>query len=358
MGIDNLFTDRLATSAADLDQTRSLGMALLEDDLANLRKTAQLGRRAELIARGLIRRLNLQYDALNNAASTSTRPPRAIVVTGLPRSGTTLVHRALATSDSASAPVRSFLENPAQLADAAPKRWRGRAEAPGFGALHPTDPNAPEECDLMMRIVGVSDLLASYWHAPQYFEWLYSLPTRLPTYRWYASQLASHLGAPTVVLKSPTHLGQLDSLAGLADQVDVLVTWRDLDSALASTLELVAGTRGFFGMKPDADRDLKYVLDQMSLRLRAHLRFRRSPSSNLRLYDVGFKALMANPSQTLKEIGSALGLQSSEVSLEARSEITRPTVDAGKVGKDIRELMRECLRMANPVGEVPDVSRI
>ncbi|HET9051560.1 MAG TPA: sulfotransferase, partial [Candidatus Dormibacteraeota bacterium] len=216
--------------------THALGLLVESGDAASL--TPQ-GRRVlrSVALRHLRNRLLVRaYAAAHPEAAALPAPSRAIVVTGLPRTGTSVVHQLLALGTRARplrlwealspVPVATDEERRARV-DAA-QAWLDRfAEAvPGFRRIHAVSgPEGAEECDALLQNSFASQHFDDMFDVPAYSSWL-ATADLAPAYGEYALQLRllSSTDPPDRlwVLKSPSHLGHLDNLAeALPDAVVV-----------------------------------------------------------------------------------------------------------------------------------------
>ncbi|NIN58976.1 MAG: sulfotransferase, partial [Xanthomonadales bacterium] len=150
-------------------------------------------------------------------------PGRVLVIAGLQRTGTTLLHRLLGADRRIRAVLSWEALNPVPL-DGARERERRirqarRAEqglryiAPEFFAIHPVEHDMPEEDVLLLDVSFMSQSAEATMRVPSYARWLEE-HDHLPAYR-YLRQLLKVLlwqhGAPALLLKSPHHLEHLDA---------------------------------------------------------------------------------------------------------------------------------------------------
>ena len=109
---------------------------------------------------------------------------RPIVVVGLPRTGTTMLHRTVATDTSLLAPIWYEVRQPVPLADdfelADERIGISEAEvaamleaAPELAAIHPMDARAPDEEIMLLEHSFMSTVPECYAHIPQFGDWLY-----------------------------------------------------------------------------------------------------------------------------------------------------------------------------------------
>lgn len=188
-------------------------------------------------------------------------PP--VLITGLQRTGTTLLHRLLASD-----PNRRWLAswealNPVPPPDAEDRRVREaeRAQsalrylAPDFFAVHPVRAHGPEEDVLLLDQAFRSTVPEATLRVPTYARWLEEHDPR-PAYRHMARlmRLLSAQGerdgryGPDArwLLKSPHHLEWLDVLFEVFPGTRVIWTHRDPAVAVPSFCSMVAHGRGVF----------------------------------------------------------------------------------------------------------------
>ena len=105
---------------------------------------------------------------------------RPIVVTGFPRTGTTLLHNLLARVDGIWAPPLWQLRAPiAPASTSATSSWEQEqrdstaamldeidAAAPSFRAIHPMHPDWPDECNWLLRNCFSTLVNALSWFVP------------------------------------------------------------------------------------------------------------------------------------------------------------------------------------------------
>lgn len=218
-----------------------------------------LGRRLIDILRS--RRLLLdREDAGGIPPVPESSPP--LVVTGFPRSGTTLSHRILALASDARAPRWCELMQPSLDPTIEPEKARRRrlrnarlavgtldALAPDLRRIHELLANGPEECTHLHELALDSESLALLGPVNRYRDWLDDRDEsrRAERYEWqdrclraiHADRAPEHRGERWV-LKAPQHLCQLDDLLARFPGATVVRMHRDPVEAMASTGSLVA----------------------------------------------------------------------------------------------------------------------
>jgi hypothetical protein len=198
-----------------------------------------------------------QYLALHPQLRSIELPP-PIVIAGLQRTGTTMLHRLLA-SDPSLRPVLSWeglapVPSPSRLV-AEPRRLKAKAGeralaymSPEFFAIHPAEADAPEEDVLLLDHAFMSTTPEATMHVPSYSEWLERQDHRA-AYEYFGLLLrilAHQRGPSRFVLKTPHHLEYLDVLREVFPGVRVVQTHRDPARTMASFCSMVWHGRGIF----------------------------------------------------------------------------------------------------------------
>ena len=179
---------------------------------------------------------------------------RPIFVTGLPRTGTTAIHRLL-TADPMHQGLEQWLCNMPQprpprdtwAANPVFQQIQGsfdefHAANPEFAGVHYIAADTVEECWQLLRQSSMSVSYESLGHVPTYSDWL-ATQDWTPAYARHRRNLAL-IGAHDVekrwVLKNPSHLFALDALLAVYPDALIIQTHRDLRTTLASSCSLSA----------------------------------------------------------------------------------------------------------------------
>jgi hypothetical protein len=169
-------------------------------------------------------------------------PP--VVVVGLPRTGTTLLHRTLATDDKVLAPLWYEVRQPSPLAaNFADHDERVSiaerevadilAASPELAAIHPMDATAPDEEIMLLEHAFMSTVPECYAQVPAFGEWLYRqdqsegyayLRTQLQFLQW--QKRARGEFGKRWLLKTPHHLHYPDMLARTFPGARIIQTHR------------------------------------------------------------------------------------------------------------------------------------
>ena len=180
-----------------------------------------------------------------------------LVVTGAPRTGTTILFGLLSLDPSLRSPLGWELLHPVPPPEPATRdhdpriseaeaELRYMAETTGtLDAIHVYGALQPKECLSAMSFDFRSEEFTARYNVPTYDEWLQAADMR-PAYEWHRLVLqVLQRRQPTGrwLLKSPVHLHNLDSLLATYPDARVSVTHRDPLTVLASLVSLLATLR-------------------------------------------------------------------------------------------------------------------
>ena len=280
----------------------------------------------------LVARLLSEASWKANPGYADVEVTRPIFVTGLPRTGTTALHRLLA-ADPAHQGVEMWL---AEFPQPRPPRdtWsdnpvyqqiqagfeQHHVENPEFMGLHYMDAGEVEECWQLLRQSVMSISYESLAHIPTYSRWL-AQQDWTPAYLRHRKNLQLiGLNDPGKrwVLKNPSHLFALDALMAAYPDALVIQTHRPPSTLIASMCSLAEhATPGwsttFTGEQVGQDQ---LELWSRGLREFSTARKRYDPAQFL---DIDFTDLRNDPMGTVERVYAALDTPMSE---DARAAVT------------------------------------
>ncbi|MFG1771784.1 sulfotransferase family protein [Nocardia salmonicida] len=194
-----------------------------------------------------------------NPGYVETPVTQPIFVTGLPRTGTTALHRLLAADPANQGlemwltdfpqprpPRESWADNPAYAQIDAGLRQH-QVQNPEFMGLHYMSASDVEECWQLLRQSGTSYSYGCLAHIPGYTQWL-SGQDWTPAYARHRRnlQLIGMNDTRRWVLKNPSHLFCLDALLATYPDAIVIQTHRDPATIIPSVCSLNEhATRGW-----------------------------------------------------------------------------------------------------------------
>lgn len=348
------------------DRDHEEGLRVLLDDFAKSSGLTGVGNhRMRAMVKGvLVAKLMAQQSLKDNPAASDVAIERPVFITGLPRSGTTLLQRLL-TADPAHQGLEQWL---ADLPQPRPPRdtWESdpifsavqggyaafHAANPELAGLHYSDAASHEECWRLLQQSGRSVAFETQAFTPGYSAWLRAQDWT-PAYERHRTLLrliGMHDADKRWILKNPSHLVALDAIRKVHPDAVVVVTHRDPVACTASMCSLAeASTR---------DTSDVFVGDtigrtQLDLLAREQAAFRASPHSG-DVIDVAYGDLVADPLSTLRRVYDEAGLDWSEATSQAaaaelarsRSGVRAPKhaydlADYGLTEAQVRDVLSE-----------------
>ena len=281
------------------------------------------------IKRLLINRSRLAADRQRWPAIAEQPVTHPIFITGLPRSGTTLLHGLMASDPRLRAPLTwevmepsppSGLSEPGPLQKRIERarrqlRWFDRL-APGFQAVHEVGADLPQECIAITAYSLRSLRFLVTYRLPGYADYLAQTDKRQAYrfHRQFLQQLQFGRDTRRWVLKAPAHLADLEALAEVYPDALVIQTHRDPVTTLPSLASLRVSARTAFATGVDSVEVGREVTDYWADALARSTAFRKN--SRLRILDVDYQALVERPLKTLEAIYHQAGLPWSEEDAE------------------------------------------
>lgn len=274
---------------------------------------------------GLVARLHSEAAWKRYPASTDVAVERPIFVTGLPRTGTTALHRLLG-ADPAHQGLELWLADYPQPRPAReewesyPEYRRLRAyyakahqENPDFLGLHYIAEDVLEECWQLLRQSIHSVSYESLAHIPTYARWLQKQDWA-PAYQRHRRNLqliGLNDAGKRWVLKNPSHLFSLDAILTAYPDALIVQCHRPPETLLASMCSLAQhSTEGWSNTFVGAQIG-KDVLDTWSEGI-ARFRQARVSHNPDQFYDVDYFDFVADPVATAHNVYRHFGLPLTE----------------------------------------------
>jgi hypothetical protein len=246
----------------------------------------------------------------------------AAEICGLPRTGSTLLHRLLAASPHVTSTLSwetSYpLPFPGEGPDAAGRKQRARDRArlflemtPEFGDIHTIEWDGPEEDVILLDRTFTSMSFDSFYQVPTYGLWLRKAD-QTPAYRelreWLQVlqwQSPERRGRPWV-LKSPHHLTAVDVVLDTFPGCKIVMTHRSPTKAVPSYASMTSAICHQYSDEVDQVAIGRYWRDRFVTTLREFQAVRaRRPD---RFVDVRFTEVVADPVAAASRVMTALGL--------------------------------------------------
>ena len=237
-------------------------------------------------------------------------PP--IIITGLARSGTTLLHRMLALDPSRRGIPYWELIRPMPPVEGSPDYRQQTAEeefkmrlklAANMDHKHYSRPEEPDECQVMLGLTFVN---TAFWVFTQVFGYV----------RWYMEQnlfekkyedyhrllqvLQSAHPAKRLVLKAPEHLPNIDVLLENIPQAMVIQTHRDPLQVLPSLNSLLYSTQISSTDQVDIKRMAETNLNLLEWSIARNLAARRKCAG--KIFDLPYEQILADPVGAVRNV--------------------------------------------------------
>lgn len=288
----------------------------------------------QLNARGRGEVWNRVVDALTNRAvlvawekanpALAAAPVEApVVILGLPRTGSSILHETLASAPGMRTPLIWEVKDyslvhevqdahaDARIQEIEAAIARKNEAVPGYAAIHYENPHIPMECVALTVLDLVTPQFSTLAWAPTYRRFMLSHDAR-ETYHWHRRAvrfLQARTPGRRWVLKAPMHSLYTAALIEAYPDAVLLQTHREPVNVVGSFASLCATLRKGWSdeVHPEqqAPDDAAYAAE---LVMRA-VRFRREhPSEQGRFHDVAFNRFMTEPEATLAAIYAHCGL--------------------------------------------------
>jgi hypothetical protein len=269
------------------------------------------------IYRMLCNRLRLVEDRKRHPGVSDEIVRAPIFITGLPRSGTTLLHALLAQDPDSRAPRVWEVMHPspppaAPTYDTDPRieqtekelRWL-KVIMPDFETVHLMNAKLPQECIAITAHSFISNEFESMYHVWSYRSWLDKTDKRgaYEFHKQFLQHLQWRCPGSHWVLKAPSHLLALDALMQVYPDARIIMTHRDPLKVMASCASFSEVLRGPFTvpidrMKLGPEIQRRWV-EGAGLAVKFH-----QHNGNLggRLLDVQYSDLVREPMSVVRSI--------------------------------------------------------
>jgi len=257
----------------------------------------------------------------------------AAVIVGLTRTGTTMLHRILASDARFFAPLWYEVRNPAPYMDwdiNHPDQRISEAKAevsqmleanPEIAAIHPMDPMGADEEILLLEHSFFSYVANSFAHAPNYADYV-AKANNTPAYDYLKKQLQflqwqkRRRGetAERWLLKAPHHLHFMSTLLTVFPDIQVIATHRDPAVTIPSTASFYYNL--WIMGNNNADKLLvgKEVADVFARGVKHTMTARKGRESQF--FDVWFEDTVGKPFDVIQKMYDFINM---EYTAEARA---------------------------------------
>jgi hypothetical protein len=245
-----------------------------------------------------------------NIAHQEIREP--VFIVGLPRSGTSLLHRLLSADPEHRFPLMWEVRSPSPPTRAHEKRRIQRATqscnffnwlVPTFRYAHAIGAEVPQECVSMMTPTFLSDQFDAMYYVPSYRAWFFrqNLQPAYEYHRRFLQHLQFRRTAGRWILKAPTHMFAMPALLSVYPDALFVQTHRTPVDSMASVSSLVTILRSAFSDAVDSFTVSREAIQYWSETMKKFLR-ERDRLANNRICDIQYDEIRREPIRAVRRI--------------------------------------------------------
>lgn len=263
-----------------------------------------------------------------------------LVIVGLPRTGTTMMHRTISADRRMYSPLFYEVRYPVPLpgtdfdAGIDPRIAVAEAEvdallaaSPELASIHPLDARGPDEEIMLLEQSFLSTVPESYAYMPEFGVWL-ERQDQLPGYA-YLKRLLQFLQwqkkrfgrqADRWILKTPHHLHFPEALFATFPDVQVLQTHRDPLQLMPSYASMMYALHHPFSDAAGKEEVGAHWCRKWAAGMRTTMRFRNADGHEARFLDMWYEDTVRNPLDEIRRLYDFVGIDFTD---EARREMER-----------------------------------
>jgi len=296
---------------------------------ADLTATGRLIQKSRLTG-ALVNRLRIEELLRTHPEIHDIDLGRIILVTGLQRTGTTLLHRLLNSNPD----IRGL--SGAELLEPVPAGgMEGRGKfarklrsilaqraitylSPRFMAVHPISYSEPEEDVLLLDLNFMSQAPEATMHVPGYSRWLEDQDHRqaYEYFRKVLKVLCWQSPGSQWVLKTPHHMEYLDVFLKTFPDARIIQTHRDPRKTLPSFCSMVAQGRAIFSDRVDPGEIARHWCRKTRRMIELTEAVRASADPD-RFIDVSYYDLLEDPIAQLRKIYRWIGIDPDDATVRS-----------------------------------------
>jgi hypothetical protein len=306
----------------------------------------------------LCARLQMERDRQQNPDITHQKIHEPLFIVGLPRSGTSVLHRLLGADPQHRSPLMWEVRTPSPPTRDDEKRRIQRATqscnffnwlVPTFRYAHAVGAEIPQECVSLMTPTFLSDQFDAMYYVPSYRTWFFRQDLR-PAYE-YHRRFLQHLQfrrpASRWILKAPTHMFAVPALLSVYPDALFVQTHRTPVDAMASVSSLVTILRSAFSDAVDPFVVGREAIDYWSETMKKFLR-ERDRLENNRIYDIQYDEIRHEPIRAVRRIYEYFGWSLSHeaeqrmrvlVASQAKRQSAKHRYDLSQFGSSAEEVL-------------------
>jgi len=306
----------------------------------------------------LCARLQLERDREQYPDITRQKIRQPLFIVGLPRSGTSVLHRLLGADPQHRSPLMWEVRTPSPPTRDDEKRRIQRATqscnffnwlVPTFRYVHTVGAEIPQECVSLMTPTFLSDQFDAMYYVPSYRAWFFRQDLR-PAYEYhrrFLQHLQFRLPGSRWILKAPTHMFAVPALLSVYPDALFVQTHRTPVDAMASVSSLVTILRSAFSDAVDPFIVGREAIDYWSETMKKFLR-ERDRLENNHIYDLQYDEIRHEPIRAVRRIYEYFGWSLSHeaerrmralVASQAKRQSAKHRYDLSQFGSSAEEVL-------------------
>lgn len=263
----------------------------------------------------LSKRLYIQDNFKKNGAILNTPIERPLFITGLPRTGTTLIHNLISQDPSwryllyyelvypfMRDDIPNFEAYTINLVEQGLKALY--SIRPEFISRHETRATGPEECFNLIKNTFYSIAWANEWYLPGYLEWFLKqdMTAGYAYYKKLLQLLMHRKGGKHLLLKCPAHLFNTDAISKVFPDSNIIWMHRDPCNSIGSGLSLLSV---FHDISNGPDRFIDLYMEYFRQSLEKTMEIEQTRPSHI--VSISYKKFVKGPVEVIREIYDKFG---------------------------------------------------
>ena len=306
----------------------------------------------------LCARLQMERDRQLYPDITRQKIRQPLFIVGLPRSGTSVLHRLLGADPEHRSPLMWEVRSPSPPTRADEKRRIQSSTqsckffnwlVPTFRYAHVVGAELPQECVSLMTPTFLSDQFDAMYYVPSYRTWFFRQDLR-PAYdyhRRFLQHLQFRRSARRWILKAPTHMFALPALLSVYPDALFVQTHRTPVDSMASVSSLVTILRSAFSDAVDPSIVCCEAIDYWSETVNKFLRERDRLADN-RICDIQYEEVCREPIRAVRRIYEFFGWSLSKeaeqsmrvlIASQAKRESANHRYDLSQFGANAEDVL-------------------
>jgi hypothetical protein len=265
----------------------------------------------------LCTRLQIEWDRQLYPEIARQKIREPVFIVGLPRSGTSVLHRLLGADPEHRFPMMWEVRSPSPPTHHYEKRRIQRAKqscnffnwlVPTFRYVHTVGAEIPQECVSLMTPTFLSDQFDAMYYVPSYRAWFFQqdLQPAYEYHRRFLQHLQFRQTARRWILKAPTHMFAMPALLSVYPDALFVQTHRTPVDAMASVSSLVTILRSAFSDAVDPCIVYREAVDYWSETMDKFLR-ERDRLANTRICDIQYEEIRREPIRAVQRVYEFFG---------------------------------------------------